>query len=193
MNKFIILICTATLLMSCGTSYKLKKFNQFAYEPKNKPFVALVCDNIFPCISSGEDVQIEIVRKDSIIKGDTIPCAKDDEFVVCPDINCNEKIIKKTITKTIEDTRKLEIQKNHYLTEIDNLKVDYEKQIQIYKKSESDLLNEISGLIDENKKLKSEKLAIQKKANKRGWIIYGTLGILAIIGFLKIRKKLSIF
>jgi len=199
MIRFLIILFCTTLLMGCSASYKLKKFNEYAYKDENRSAVALVCNNLLPCITTGIKIEQKIESFDSIFYGDSINCPSGD-VVKCPDIICNKKVITNTITKEIEDTRKLQIQKKEFDDKINILKKEQDSIRKIWNKEEERLINliksfekERSSLLDDINKLQIQKKEIQKKSNKRGWIIYGTLGILAVIGFLKIRNKLSIF
>lgn len=167
--KYFFLITATLLLWSCG-SYKQKVFQKYAYDSKNLPEVALVCSKLVPCIEKESITEIEKEVIEDKTEGEEILTPSGD-IVKCPDCICKKEVITKTITNTIEDTRKIELVKKELL--------DY-KEISERKNKE---------LLEKENELKE----VKKKNNKKGWIIYGTLGALALLGFLKIRNKLSIF
>lgn len=186
MRLLVILFCS-TLLMSCGASYKLKKFKEYAYKNENSKVVAETCNILFPCKVTETEIKEVITERVDTIKGDSIPCPEATlndprPYVKCPDVKCTSTHTHTHEVQKVEDTRRLEILQRDF----DEFKKNSEEKY-------NTLLKDYENVLNQLKTCKIEKETIKKKANKRGWIIYGTLGVLALIGFLKLRSKTSIF
>lgn len=193
-----IVFCVATFF-GCSTNYKVKQYKKFAYDEKNRNYVAEVCNNIFPCKPIATEIEKKVEVEKEVIKGDSIPCPttnpnKPQTFVKCPDIEVKHTNTNTKETSTILDTRKEQLLDKKFQERKNQLEKEYQERREL-------MLSELKTCTENADKLRAENVnlsfenSVQKNSlkskNKVIWIL--SIIIILYVGYkaLKLYLKLK--